>query len=238
MEYRYYNNFSKKQEVLLKAFLPLNWLFKGFNLPIEVSPSGDANNMITLEQRINLFHLMNDVLHHEVPGEIVELGCHVGNSTMQMQSILQQHNSSKQLHVYDKFGSWDEGKSDMYKLFVENFSNSKLTLPIIHPGLFQHTIPKELPDVISFVHIDAGYGGELSEYVEIMLLLLKNIYSRLPKNGICLLMDYHDTSKTVHGLNANPGVKAACDIFLEDKPENVHVLYGNRFSHGYFRKVS
>jgi O-methyltransferase len=59
----------------------------------------------------------------------------------------------------------------------------------------------------------------------------------MSNGAICVLMDYHD--KTVNNIayNINPGVKLGCDEFLSDKPERIISLYGNQYSHGYFRKV-
>ena len=232
MDYKYFNELTRKQKLLLKGLSPINWLLHTFNLEIEIAPKGDANEMITLEQRINLFHLLNDVLVNEVEGDVAEFGSHVGNSALQIQSILKHANSNKIFHVYDKF---DE-RWETQKRFTENFANFNLPLPIIHKGLFSSSIPSELPEKICFLHIDAGYGGDQVEFMDIILHLLENVYVRMSAGAICLLMDYHDKEKTIDGINSNPGVKAACDIFFEDKPESVYVLYGNRFSHGYFRK--
>lgn len=232
MDFKYYNSLTKKQELLLKGLSPLNWLLDSLKMQIEIAPKGDSNEMISLEQRINLFHLINDVVAHDVEGSFAEFGCHVGNSAMQIQAILNQANSSKEFHVFDKFDARWESKQQL----IKNFETSNLPLPIIHEGLFSDTIPGELPPKLAFVHIDAGYGGDQVQFMDLIIFLLENIYERMSPGAICVLMDYHDTIKTVKGTNSNPGVKAASDIFFEDKSECIYVLYGNRYSHGYFRK--
>lgn len=236
MDYHYFNKLSAKQKLLLKACYPVNWLCRKLNLNIEIAAAGDDNDMITIEQRINLFHLLNEVLVHNIEGDVIELGCHVGNSAMQIQSMLEEFNSSKQFHVYDKFNLATNSFNGIKDIFKANFNKKNLRIPQIHEGLFTETIPSQLPAKLSFIHIDAGYGGDKDKFTELILHLLKHVYQRMSENSICLLMDYHDISKTVKGMNANPGVKAACDLFFEDKPENIYVLYGNQFSHGYFRK--
>lgn len=235
MDYNYFNKVGPKQNLLLKGAEPINRLLKFLNLKIDIAPVADSNQMISFEQRLNLFHLLNEILVHNVEGDIVELGCYVGNSSTQIQSINLNSNSTRQFHVFDKFGFW--GKSnDILAMFKDNFHKADLPLPVIHQGLFHETIPQQLPEKLAFVHIDGGYGGDHDEYMNIILFLLEEVYERMSEKAICLLMDYHDTEKTLHGTNSNPGVKSACDIFFKDKPEKVFVLYGNRYSHGYFRK--
>ena len=39
------------------------------------------------------------------------------------------------------------------------------------------------------------------------------------------------------GSNLLPGVKAACDEYLRDKPEKVSLIYAGNHSHGFFRKL-
>jgi hypothetical protein len=65
---------------------------------------------------------------------------------------------------------------------------------------------------------------------------LESVYPRMSPGAGCLLMDYHDPAITVRGNDENPGLKKACDEFFKDKEEKVFVLYGNQYSHGYFRK--
>lgn len=51
------------------------------------------------------------------------------------------------------------------------------------------------------------------------------------------MMDYHDSSLGNAGYDVNPGVKLACDEFLRNKPEQMISLYGNQYSHGFFKKM-
>ncbi|MEB0262804.1 hypothetical protein QN348_14400 [Mucilaginibacter sp. 5C4] len=59
----------------------------------------------------------------------------------------------------------------------------------------------------------------------------------MPKNSVCIMMDYFDASTGVEGLDINPGVKLAYDEFFADKPEKIACLWGNQYNHAYFRKV-
>lgn len=237
MDYKYFTPITKKQRALLKVFSLANWLFNKLKFNIEITSVAANDKMISLEQRINMFHLANEVLVWEVEGDFVEIGCHTGNSAMQIQSILERCSSEKKFHVYDKFNVVPNSFHGIREIFTRNFIKAGLQLPYIHEGLFNDTIPSQLPGKISFVHIDAGQGEDQVEFKNLMLHLLQSLYSRMPKSAIGLLMDYYDPERTVEGSNPNPGVKEACDLFFADKPEKVFVLYGKNFSHGYFRKA-
>ncbi|MBL7916230.1 MAG: hypothetical protein JNL49_14460 [Bacteroidia bacterium] len=237
MDYSYFNQPTKGQSILASILIPVNKVLSALNSNVKLVPQGiNGDEMITIEQRINLYHLLNGVLINNVEGDVVELGCHVGNSAMQIQSIIEVANSFKKFHVYDRFNLIDNPYADIRQKFIANFEKENLKVPQIHEGMFSDTIPGQLPEKIAFAHIDAGHGAPIDEYRDVMLFLLDSIYSRMTPNSVCLLMDYHDHSRTKGGTDSNPGVKAACDIFFDRKPEKVHVLYGNRYSHGYFRK--
>jgi O-methyltransferase len=58
----------------------------------------------------------------------------------------------------------------------------------------------------------------------------------MSQGAVCLLADYHDPVKTNRGTDSNPGVKWACDEFFSGRMEKVSALYGNHYSHGFFRR--
>ncbi len=226
-----------KKKVLIKFSNALNRYLSVLGIPIELRKKANVNtDMITLEQVVNLTHLAEQVIHFDVAGEFVELGCHIGNSAIPLQAIIEKLNSDKKLYVFDKFNMTHDPVTNIKHALIANFNYAKLKLPVIHEGFFHQTLPLNLPKEICFAHIDCGDGGDRYAHKELIKYCLENIYPKLSKNGVCLLMDYHDVSKTIKGANVNPGVKLACDEFFKDKKEKVDVLYGNDFSHGYFRK--
>jgi O-methyltransferase len=215
----------------------LNKVFSAFGLPLEVRKKADIYiDMITLEQINNLILLAEQVIFYNVPGDLVELGCHKGKSAMHVQWIIQKYESDKKLYVYDKFNQSYDPEQHIKETLIYNFKSADLTLPVIVEGFFSETLPFSLPEKICFMHIDCGSGGDSKIHKETVSFCLEQTYNRLSPGGICLLMDYHDPAKTIRGYNSNPGVKMACDEFFINKPEKVEVLYGNEFSHGYFRK--
>ncbi len=226
-----------KKKVLRKFSNTLNHCLTVFGIPIELRKKANiSSDMITLEQVVNLTHLAEQVIHFDVAGEFVELGCHKGNSAIQIQAIIEKLNSNKKLYLFDKFNMTYDTVTNIKHALIENFNYAKLQLPVIYEGFFHQTLPLNLPNEICFAHIDCGDGGDPHAHKELIKYCLENIYPRLSKNGVCILMDYHDVDKTIKGANVNSGVKLACDEFFKDKKESVEVLYGNDFSHGYFRK--
>jgi len=199
------------------------------------------DNMLCMEQAINIYHLLSQTLAAGVPGDVVELGCFKGTTSLLIQMTLDQNKSEKRLHVYDSFEGLPElsekdisvqtGKGSMKTTedsLVENFATYNVRLPEIHAGWFKDTLPSGLPQQISFAHLD----GDL--YSSIMESLM-NVYPKLSKGAVVVIDDYCDPY--VYEMNhLYPGVKKACDEFFADKPEKVNVLIAGCKTHGYFRK--
>ena len=66
--------------------------------------------MTNIEQRINMYHLVSQVLAYGVEGDFVELGCNTGNSSVLITKLLQVYNSDKKLSVYDSFEGLPEAE--------------------------------------------------------------------------------------------------------------------------------
>ncbi|MGF7079087.1 TylF/MycF/NovP-related O-methyltransferase [Mucilaginibacter gilvus] len=201
-----------------------------------VSPVDTIVDMNTIEQRINYYHLLDNVLSAEITGDVIELGTFTGQCAMLFQKVLEQNQSGKALHLYDTFESKYTIKGSVEEQLIQNFKSAGLSLPILHKGLFEDTIPGQLPSQISFVHIDCGFGGDPQQHKSVITYCLEAVYPRMQKGAVCILMDYYDEAVNEAGFDAHPGVKMACDEFLKDKPEVISCLYGNQYYHGFFRK--
>lgn len=200
---------------------------------------GDWSNV---EQAVNIYHLLTQVVLLKIPGDIVELGCFDGNTSILMQKTLDQLGSKKRIHVYDSFeGLPDKSDKDGDTVFyagscktqkeavIQNFKKHKATLPTIHEGWFADTLPKGLPKKISFAHLDGDFYSSILES-------LVHVYPKLSKGAVVIIDDYCDPK--VHDVNnILPGVKKACDEFFKDKKEKVGVLLAGGETHGYFRKL-
>jgi O-methyltransferase len=205
-------------------------------------PPGSTGCMTNVEQRMNLYHLASQVLAYGVPGDLVELGCNQGRSSVVIRKIIEQYDPTRGFHVYDSFeglpavhecdGSTPFSQGEMKtsrQVLEENFRHYGLRLPDIHPGWFQDTLPTGLPDRIAFAYLD----GDLYESIRVSL---EHVYPRLSPGAICLIDDYADPSIYPEAWNLLPGVKQACDEFFADKPEKMEFLYSAEQSHGYCRK--
>ena len=207
--------------------------------PISPLRSGRLSN---IEKRINLYHLVSQILAYGVEGDLVELGCNTGESSVLITKVLQFHKSDKKFSVYDSFeGLPSLGPKDGHAyragqlktsqdVLKDNFLTFSLPLPEIHRGWFKDTLPNGLPDKISFAYLD----GDLYESI---LISLQHVYEKLTKGAICLVDDYSDPAVNPVGWHKLPGVKKACDEFLSDKPEKMAPLYAGEYAHGFFRKA-
>jgi len=216
------------------------------NIPVRLTPA--PADMANVEARMNLFHLLEQTMANQVPGDVVDLGCNAGDSTIVMQRIVTALDPTKQVHAYDSFEGLpaltaSDSKDGVYgkgymaaglDLFTKNFNALGLKLPNTHKGWFESTIPRELPEKISF----ALFDGDLYESTK---HLLPHVYERMSPGAIGMIAVYYDAAtlarKGVSGGYRSPGVKRATDEFFKDKPEKVHVLYANEYTNGYFRKL-
>jgi O-methyltransferase len=202
----------------------------------------DSGIMTNVEQRMNMFHLVSQVLSYDVEGDFVELGCNEGQSSVLIQKIITDYNKTKILHLYDSFQGLPALRDSDGSLFREreletsedvvrrNFNKYELPLPEIHRGWFNETLPYHLPEKICFAYLD----GDLYESI---LISLKYVYPKMTKGAICLIDDYCDPEIYPDGWNLLPGVKKACDEFFADKSEKIDYIYSGSYSHGYFRKA-
>ena len=208
-----------------------------------------------MEGSLNLYHLLSRVLYQDIPGDVVETGCYRGLTAIILQKTLDKHKSVKSLHVYDSFEGLPEKtsmdsfppsgsiKGSVYQdnkrvgkgwfqtseeSLRTNFKDFSTKLPSIHKGWFKDTLPKDLPDYISFAHLDG-------DFYESTIISLENIYPKMSSGAIAVIDDYCDID--IHGKpNSLPGVKKACDAFFSEKPEKIEVLAAGIQYQAYFIK--
>ncbi len=210
-----------------------------------LAPPTYTGVMTNVEQRMNLYHFIAQVLAYGVPGDLVELGCNAGESSVLIRKVMDTFDAGRKFHVYDSFEglppkSSEDGQSVLgfeggalktaRESLFENFRRYSLQLPEIHQGWFEDTLPTELPDEICFAYLDG-------DFYQSILVSLQHVYPRLSRGAICLIDDYADPSIYPDCWNELPGVKKACDEFFADKPEKVAYIYSGHYSHGYFRKL-
>jgi len=198
-------------------------------------------SMLSIEQHINIYKLINVVIEQRIEGDIVELGSYDGLSSILLQNAIELFNSDKELHVFDSFqGLPKKSKEDINTEYdkgwckatkddlISNFKFYETKLPYIHEGWFKDTLQKHLPKKICFAHLDADFYHSILESLEA-------VYSRMPKDAVAVIDDYYDDNVHV-GKNILPGVKKACDEFFKDKKEKVIPLIAGNKAHAYFIK--
>ncbi|MBS1942598.1 MAG: class I SAM-dependent methyltransferase [Bacteroidetes bacterium] len=223
-----------------------NKVLRKLKIPMMLTPPQPY--LTSVEVRMNLFHLLDQTIAFGIPGDVVELGCNEGDSTIVMRMMLDEMAPEKELHAYDSFEglpeiSGDDQQDGVYAkgnmavppdLLTAKFKKLGLKLPVIHKGWFEDTVPKQLPGKISFALID----GDLYSST---MAVLPHVYERLSPGGIGMIAVYVDDEvfprPGLQGYYKSPGVKRAVDEFFADKPEKVNLLYSCENSNAYFRKL-
>ena len=171
------------------------------------------SSIINQEQVKKLVEYLLDTIQNNVDGDVVELGCYVGESSKYIMKTLVETNSNKKLYVYDSF----EGLPDLSKweintgwrprtlvtsedVLTSNFIENNLPTPIITKGWFKDIPEDRLPEKISFAFLDGDF------YDSIYDSLIK-VYDRVVDGGYIFFHDYK--------RNDLPGVEAAIKDFFE-----------------------
>jgi O-methyltransferase len=208
-----------------------------------VSP-GHTGALTNVEQRINMFHLVMQVLVGGVEGDLVEFGTFRGSSAVLIQKVIELFAPGRRLHVYDTFA--EAAADELHK----TFAGLGLAPPVVHAGDLTETLPARLPERVCFAHIDLAPGDSPDAHAWSLRHGLAALYPRLAPGAVCLLADYCDPSAydrpgftlprdivPAGPWNQCPHVKQAADEFLRDKPEKVFYLYSGNYSHGFFRRA-
>lgn len=159
-----------------------------------------------------------------IPGDVVEMGCYQGQTSIYIQSLLTTLESlsliqNTKFHVYDSFsGLPDLAEQDIVdqpkffkgqfnttvNKFKEIFLQYHLKTPLIHKGWFKDIPIKDHPKKISFAFLDSDLYNSIIDSLNI-------VYPRLSTNGTILVHDYQHAYL--------PGVKKACQDFFADKSD-------------------
>lgn len=156
-------------------------------------------------------------------GDVVELGCYVGTTTLFMRRLLVQLASEKRLYAYDSFEglppkvSQDaSGAGDQFqggelrvskKQFLHEFQKANLQPPITYKAWFKDLQPEQLPDQISFAFLDGDFYQSIIDS-------LRLVWPRLVAGGVVTIDDYQRA--------ALPGVERAVRDFFQDKSVDLH----------------
>lgn len=224
------------------------------------------SGMISIEQAMNIYHLLRGVIKCNIEGDVVEFGTNKGYSAALIQKTLRLYRSKKEFHVYDAFEGLpqktpQDGDTKIPagackttpERFAQTFNTWDLPQPTLHIKWFKDVTDNDLPEKICFAHLDGDFYTSMKESLEL-------VYPRLVKGAIVVIDDYSDDKinipmnkeykqnafanlskammnrEFVEKPNFLPGVKAACDEFFKDKPEKIDILFAGFAPHGYFEK--
>lgn len=174
-------------------------------------------------QKILFF--LHEVLHRQTPGDVVELGCYVGTTSLFLQRLLAQEGKGRVLHVYDSFEGlppkttpdsspageqFTAGELRTSKqVFIRHFKQAGLPLPVIHKGWFHELAANDMPKQIAFAFLD----GDFYESIQGSLRL---VWPRLSEGAIVIVDDYQS--------EALPGARLAVDDWLKTHPARLQAV--------------
>ncbi len=208
-----------------------------FKVPAEFVPLPDPlTQMTTPEQRINLWHLVEQVLAYRVPGGFVDLGCFDGQTSALIAGILARLEPSRPFHLYDSFENPLGHRGDVRAALLARFQAQGLPAPLLHVGRFESTLPGELPATIAFAQLDCGVGGPPDLHAELIEFCLGHVWPRLSPGAVCVVQDYFDPENPQASHNYYPHVKPTVDRFLARHGVEATALVSGKYSHGFFRK--
>ena len=167
----------------------------------------------------HLLMRLQKVLLGDVPGDVVEMGCHAGGTSVFFARMLAETSPSRTLYLYDSFkglparhpkdnqnyGTPGSVHTAM-ETVIRRFEKERLPMPRIHHGWFRDLQPIDIPDKVAFGFFD----GDMYESI---LDSFRLIYPRMEPGAVVCVHDY--------AVDNWPGVKSACDDFLADKPERM-----------------
>ncbi|HET9771786.1 MAG TPA: TylF/MycF/NovP-related O-methyltransferase [Acidimicrobiia bacterium] len=187
-------------------------------------------DMSDVERLMTIYWTLSHVLVSGVPGDVVELGCHAGLTSVHLQMLIDEFDPGRVLHVYDSFaGLPPAGPGDRHlrpgdlavsaEALERNFRRRSLRPPVIHRGWFDDTLPRGLPDQVAFAYLDSDFYGSIrTSWV--------HLYPRLSSGAIVLVDDYCDPDRNPRAWAGLPAVKLACDAFLAGKAESMTAVPG------------
>jgi O-methyltransferase len=188
-----------------------------------VDPDDIPSTMMGYWQIVAVLENLQDVLERGVDGDVVELGCNIGTTSIYLRKMLDAFGSRKQLHVYDSWqGLPDKHRNDVAAdrsrsfekgwcrtsraSLVESFEARGLALPVIHSGWFADIPDDEYPDPICFAFFDGDF------YTSIRDSFAKTFHKMTP-GGVVIVDDC--------GWDVLPGVQRACEELLAGRPETL-----------------
>lgn len=182
-----------------------------------------VSDQIEYDELVVIIRMLEKVLKKGVPGDVVELGCYNGTTSLFIARLLAEQREKKSFHVYDSFQGlppkseqdsspageqFKAGELNASKTkFIQHFRQANLPLPVIHKCWFSDLKEPDLPEEIAFAFLD----GDFYDSIRYSLKVIEN---KLSPGTIILVDDYQS--------EALPGASKAVDEWLRNKPYRMH----------------
>ena len=169
-----------------------------------------------------IIRYLEKVLQREVVGDVVELGCYTGTTSLFIQRVLQQVRPPKTFHVYDSFAGLPpktiQDNSPVGEQFkagelhatkqqlIKNFKQAGLPLPIIHKTWFEQLTTADIPSHIAFAFLDGDFYTSIQSSLNV-------ITPQLSPGSIIIVDDYQS--------EALPGARKAVDEWARHNGRDV-----------------
>lgn len=181
-------------------------------------------DQITKERLHVIYSSLEKLLKSNVPGNIVELGCYGGTTSLFIKRLLDEYDQSatRQFHVYDSFEGlpakvsqdhaasgedFTAGKLMVSKQdFIRQFKAAGLQTPYIHKGWFSDLTEEDIPSEIAFAFLDGDFYSSIIDS-------LRLVWPRLHDDGVIVIDDYKNPKL--------PGVERAINDFFRAKSVSV-----------------
>ena len=182
------------------------------------------SNQVTTQQVEVVLTELEHVLRADVVGDVVELGCYVGTTSVFIRRLLDVTQQKRAFHVYDSFEglppkSAQDSSSvgDAFvagelavskKQFMQAFARAGLAAPIVHKGWFNQLESADLPDSIAFAFLDGDFYESIRDSLQLVV-------PRMSNGGTIVVDDY--------AREALPGAaKAVHEYFAPELVQTSH----------------
>ena len=178
-------------------------------------------SIINKQQTEQLIKYLLDQIDSNIEGDVVELGCYIGEASKYLAKTLVETKSNKRYFVYDSFEGlpalskyeentpWKPGTlNTTIEDFTQNFITNKIPCPYITKSWFKDIPDNRLPEKISFAFLDGDFYTSIYDSLD-------KIYDRVVDGGVIMVHDYKRPDL--------PGVEAAILDFFATKNDPLYI---------------
>ncbi len=183
-----------------------------------------ANDQFNDHELAVLLRELQKVRGRSVEGDVVELGCYKGLTSLHIQEELVKNSPAKRLYLYDSFSGLPEKRADdaspagtqfkagelpaSKKDVIRIFKQSGLPMPYIRKAWFSELTPSNLPERIALAFLDG-------DFYESIMDSLKLVWPKLAPGAVVVVDDYQNEQL--------PGAAKAVDEWLKTHPAQLAI---------------